>query len=179
MTEPPFVPRDYVFRKQQYYQNIRKHTYLKGPYDKITSVVIPITLAVTALSMIGRGIYNMSHGIGKKEWAMPCHGCCKAQLCSYAYILSRNHGCRIWVIYLCFLFFKVFDNDFQKLGLTRMKNKFILLVYLYNLLLMWTYWPKQKLGRLGSWILFLLKPIKRIFFCFLKLWKNGRVILFL
>nr|ABK23369.1 unknown [Picea sitchensis]ACN40668.1 unknown [Picea sitchensis] len=67
MTEPPFVPRDYVFRKQQYYQNIRKHTYLKGPYDKITSVVIPITLAVTALSMIGRGIYNMSHGIGKKE----------------------------------------------------------------------------------------------------------------
>jgi hypothetical protein len=27
--------------------------------------------------------------------------------------------------------------------------------------------------------LFLLKPIKRIFFCFLKLWKNGRVRLFL
>lgn len=67
MTQPPFVPRDYVLKKQHYYQNVRKYTYLKGPYDKITSVAIPVTLAVTALSMIARGIYNMSHGIGKKE----------------------------------------------------------------------------------------------------------------
>eukprot|EP01018_Ginkgo_biloba_P034224 Gb_07901 [translate_table: standard] len=67
MTEPPFVPRDYVLKKQKYFQSVHKHTYLKGPYDKITSVAIPITLAVLTGSMIIRGIYNLSHGIGKKE----------------------------------------------------------------------------------------------------------------
>ncbi|XP_077243054.1 uncharacterized protein LOC143883594 [Tasmannia lanceolata] len=67
MTEPPFVPRERILKQQQYFQNIHKHTYLKGRYDKITSVAIPVALAVTALAMIGRGIYNMSHGIGKKE----------------------------------------------------------------------------------------------------------------
>ncbi|OIW09046.1 hypothetical protein TanjilG_16273 [Lupinus angustifolius] len=67
MSEPPFRPREKILEKQKVYQSIPKHTYLKGPYDKITSVAIPIALAATSLYMIGRGIYNMSHGIGKKE----------------------------------------------------------------------------------------------------------------
>ncbi|XP_057456011.1 uncharacterized protein LOC130747176 [Lotus japonicus] len=67
MSEAPFTPREKLFEKQKYFQNIQKHTYLKGRYDKITSVAIPIALAASSLFMIGRGIYNMSHGIGKKE----------------------------------------------------------------------------------------------------------------
>ncbi|KAG7947614.1 hypothetical protein I3843_14G103600 [Carya illinoinensis] len=66
-TEPPFRPREKLLEKQRYFQNVHKHTYLKGPFDKITSVTIPAALAGTALFLIGRGIYNMSHGIGKKE----------------------------------------------------------------------------------------------------------------
>ncbi|EEE67699.1 hypothetical protein OsJ_25365 [Oryza sativa Japonica Group] len=67
MTEAPFVPREKLFKQQQYFQNLTKHTYLKGRYDVITSVAIPLALAGTSLFMIGRGVYNMSHGIGKKE----------------------------------------------------------------------------------------------------------------
>ncbi|KAL4611637.1 hypothetical protein ACB098_08G115900 [Castanea mollissima] len=67
VTEQPFRPREKLIEKQKYYQNIRKHTYLKGPYDRITSVAIPAALAATALFLIGRGVYNMANGIGKKE----------------------------------------------------------------------------------------------------------------
>ncbi|XP_052177501.1 uncharacterized protein LOC127791556 [Diospyros lotus] len=67
MSEPPFRPREKIFEKQKYFQAVHKHTYLKGPYDKITSVAIPAALAASALFLIARGIYNMSHGIGKKE----------------------------------------------------------------------------------------------------------------
>ncbi|URE31700.1 Cytochrome c oxidase subunit VIIa [Musa troglodytarum] len=66
MTEPPFVSRERLMKHQQYFQHIHKHTYLKGRFDKITSVAIPLALTVTSLALIGRGIYNMSHGIGKK-----------------------------------------------------------------------------------------------------------------
>lgn len=66
-TEAPFRPREKLFEKQKVFQSIHKHTYLKGPFDKVTSVAIPLALATTSLFMIGRGIYNMSHGIGKKE----------------------------------------------------------------------------------------------------------------
>ncbi|KAI4389995.1 hypothetical protein MLD38_002154 [Melastoma candidum] len=66
-TEVPFRPREKLIEKQRAFQSIHKHTYLKGPYDKITSIAIPLTLAGASLYMIGRGIYNMSHGIGKKE----------------------------------------------------------------------------------------------------------------
>ncbi|KAL5723443.1 hypothetical protein ACHQM5_006845 [Ranunculus cassubicifolius] len=66
--EPPFTPREKVFEKQKYYQSIRnKPTYLKGPLDRITSVAIPLGLAITCGALIVRGIYNTSHGIGKKE----------------------------------------------------------------------------------------------------------------
>ncbi|WJZ89850.1 hypothetical protein VitviT2T_009038 [Vitis vinifera] len=67
MTEPPFVPRERLFEKQRFFQSIHKHTYLKGPMDKITSVAIPAALAATSIALIAQGIYNMSHGIGKKE----------------------------------------------------------------------------------------------------------------
>ncbi|KAG8079415.1 hypothetical protein GUJ93_ZPchr0007g3404 [Zizania palustris] len=67
MTEAPFLPRERLFKQQQYFQNLTKHTYLKGRFDVITSVAIPLGLAGTSLFMIGRGVYNMSHGIGKKE----------------------------------------------------------------------------------------------------------------
>ncbi|PON47507.1 cytochrome-c oxidase/ electron carrier [Trema orientale] len=67
VTEPPFRPREKLLERQKYFQNIQKHTHLKGPYDKITSVAIPLALAASSLYLIGRGIYNMSHGIGKKE----------------------------------------------------------------------------------------------------------------
>nr|GMD24348.1 uncharacterized protein LOC102612945 [Ipomoea batatas]GME07109.1 uncharacterized protein LOC102612945 [Ipomoea batatas]GME07110.1 uncharacterized protein LOC102612945 [Ipomoea batatas] len=66
-SETPFRPREKLIEKQRYYQSIHKHTYLKGPLDKVTSVAIPLALAVSSLYMIGRGIYNMSNGIGKKE----------------------------------------------------------------------------------------------------------------
>ncbi|KAM7522494.1 hypothetical protein LguiA_012396 [Lonicera macranthoides] len=66
-TETPFRPREKLVEKQKLFQSIHKHTYLKGPFDKITSVAIPLALAGTSLFLIGRGIYNLSHGIGKKE----------------------------------------------------------------------------------------------------------------
>nr|XP_043632728.1 uncharacterized protein LOC122603932 [Erigeron canadensis] len=64
--EAPFRPREKLIEKQRFYQNIHNHTHLKGPMDKITSVAIPLALAGSCLFLIGRGIYNMSHGIGKK-----------------------------------------------------------------------------------------------------------------
>ncbi|KAF5178051.1 Nucleoredoxin, partial [Thalictrum thalictroides] len=66
-TEAPFRPREKLLERQRFFQNIHKHTYLKGPMDKITSVAIPLGLALTCGTLIARGIYNMSHGIGKKE----------------------------------------------------------------------------------------------------------------
>ncbi|XP_057480114.1 uncharacterized protein LOC130767309 isoform X1 [Actinidia eriantha] len=67
MSEAPFRPREKLLEKQKYFQSIHKHTYLKGPLDKITSVAIPAALAASSIFLIARGIYNMSHGIGKKE----------------------------------------------------------------------------------------------------------------
>ncbi|TVU19663.1 hypothetical protein EJB05_35826 [Eragrostis curvula] len=66
-SEPPFLPREKIVEKQRYFQSVHKPTYLKGRYDVITSVAIPLALAVSSMYLVGRGIYNMSHGIGKKE----------------------------------------------------------------------------------------------------------------
>ncbi|WVZ98846.1 hypothetical protein U9M48_044223 [Paspalum notatum var. saurae] len=66
--EPPFRPREKILEKQRYFQSVHnKPTYLKGRYDVVTSVAIPLALAVSSMYLIGRGIYNMSHGVGKKE----------------------------------------------------------------------------------------------------------------
>ncbi|KAG5413554.1 hypothetical protein IGI04_001121 [Brassica rapa subsp. trilocularis] len=84
LTETPFRPREKLLEKQRLFQSIQRHTYLKGPMDKLTSVAIPLALAASSLYMImyclhhltmgdlcgwiqGTGIYNMSNGIGKKE----------------------------------------------------------------------------------------------------------------
>ncbi|XP_062018287.1 uncharacterized protein LOC133734689 [Rosa rugosa] len=67
MSEAPFRPREHLVEKQKYFQSVHKYTYLKGPFDKVTSVAIPAALAAATLFLIGRGIYNISHGIGKKE----------------------------------------------------------------------------------------------------------------
>ncbi|XP_062225910.1 uncharacterized protein LOC133924406 [Phragmites australis] len=65
--EPPFRPREKLLEVQRYFQSVHKHTYLKARYDAITSVGIPLALAASSLFLIGRGVYNMSHGIGRKE----------------------------------------------------------------------------------------------------------------
>ncbi|KAF7007193.1 hypothetical protein CFC21_022153 [Triticum aestivum] len=67
LEEAPFYPREKLVQKQQYFQKLSKHIHLKGRYDVVTSVAIPLALAGASLFMIGRGIYNMSNGIGKKE----------------------------------------------------------------------------------------------------------------
>ncbi|KAF5770112.1 putative cytochrome c oxidase subunit VII [Helianthus annuus] len=67
VEEPAFRPREKLIEKQKMFQSIHKPTYLKGPMDKVTSIAIPIALAGSSIYLIGRGIYNMSHGIGKKE----------------------------------------------------------------------------------------------------------------
>ncbi|KAF8096144.1 hypothetical protein N665_0317s0050 [Sinapis alba] len=67
LTETPFRAREKLLEKQRLFQSIHRHTYLKGPMDKVTSVAIPLALAASSLYMIGTGIYNMSNGIGKKE----------------------------------------------------------------------------------------------------------------
>ncbi|KAG6526984.1 uncharacterized protein LOC122040516 [Zingiber officinale] len=67
MTEAPFLPRERLRKHQEYFQNAQKHTYLKGRYDKITSVAIPLALASTVIVLIGRGMYNMANGVGKKQ----------------------------------------------------------------------------------------------------------------
>ncbi|CAN6346588.1 unnamed protein product, partial [Urochloa humidicola] len=64
--EPPFRPREKILEKQRYFQSVHKPTYLEGRYDVITSVAIPLALAVSSMYLVGRGIYNMSHGIGKE-----------------------------------------------------------------------------------------------------------------
>lgn len=51
-VEQPFRPREKLIEKQKYFQSIHKHTYLKGPMDKVTSVAIPIALAASSLYLI-------------------------------------------------------------------------------------------------------------------------------
>ncbi|KMZ69791.1 COX VIIa-like protein [Zostera marina] len=67
MTEAPFMSRDRLRKYQEHFQGIQKHTYMKGRFDKITSVAIPLAFAASCLALIGNGVYNMAHGIGKKE----------------------------------------------------------------------------------------------------------------
>ena len=52
MTEAPFVSRERLRKYQEHFQGVSKHTFLKGRYDKLTSVAIPIALAVSSLALI-------------------------------------------------------------------------------------------------------------------------------
>jgi hypothetical protein len=38
--------------KQRYFQSVHKPTYLKGRYDLITSVAIPLALAVSSMYLV-------------------------------------------------------------------------------------------------------------------------------
>eukprot|EP00250_Pteridium_aquilinum_P003557 c13862_g1_i1 orf=294-512(-) len=60
------IPKN-VYEKQVYYQSIAKHTHLKGPRDKIFSVLIPSLLVGTAGVLMARGLWNLAHGTGKRE----------------------------------------------------------------------------------------------------------------
>ncbi|MBA0609830.1 hypothetical protein Godav_010763 [Gossypium davidsonii] len=62
MSEAPFRPREKLIEYQKYFQGIHKHTYLKGPYDKITSVAIPAALAANWL--VGPAGLGTDQGIG-------------------------------------------------------------------------------------------------------------------
>jgi len=52
--EPPFRPREKIVEKQRYFQSVHKPTYLKGRYDAITSVAIPLALAVSSMYLVVR-----------------------------------------------------------------------------------------------------------------------------
>lgn len=52
LEEAPFYPREKLVQKQQYFQKLSKHIHLKGRYDVVTSVAIPLALAGTSLFMI-------------------------------------------------------------------------------------------------------------------------------
>lgn len=56
--EPPFRPREKLLQLQRYFQNVHKHTYLKGRYDAVTSVGIPLALAVSSLFLIVSSCYT-------------------------------------------------------------------------------------------------------------------------
>ncbi|KAG0591170.1 hypothetical protein M758_1G152000 [Ceratodon purpureus] len=58
---------EWVMQRQKALQSVHKLIHLKGPTDKITSVIIPAALAATGLSLIGRGVYHMATGKGMIE----------------------------------------------------------------------------------------------------------------
>ncbi|CAL2264883.1 unnamed protein product [Prunus armeniaca] len=61
--EAPFRPREKLLEKQKFFQSVHKYTYLKGPYDKITSVAIPAALAASSLFLINcRSFLNLLDG---------------------------------------------------------------------------------------------------------------------
>lgn len=55
--EAPFRPREQLIEKQRLFQSIHKHTHLKGPMDKLTSVAIPVALAGSCLFLIVSSFY--------------------------------------------------------------------------------------------------------------------------
>lgn len=71
IAESPFVPREKLFEKQKYFQSIQKHTYLKGRYDRITSVAIPGALAASCLFMIVSTSPTLVFVLCSLFW---CHG---------------------------------------------------------------------------------------------------------
>lgn len=58
---------EWVMERQQALQRVHKLTHLKGPRDRITSVIIPGALAAIGLSLMGRGVYHLATGQGLKE----------------------------------------------------------------------------------------------------------------
>jgi hypothetical protein len=60
---------DVVFSRQKQFQAIHKLTHLKGPRDRVSSVIIPGILMATCFTLVGRGIYHLATGTGLKAGA--------------------------------------------------------------------------------------------------------------
>jgi hypothetical protein len=60
-------PPEWVVQKQRALQGVHKLIHLKGPRDKIVSVIVPGALAATGLALIGRGVYHLATGKGVIE----------------------------------------------------------------------------------------------------------------
>ncbi|KAH8961774.1 hypothetical protein BDL97_05G066200 [Sphagnum fallax] len=58
-----------VFSKQKQFQAIHKLTHLKGPYDRVSSVIVPGILLATCFTLVGRGVYHLATGTGVKAGA--------------------------------------------------------------------------------------------------------------
>ncbi|KAL8526232.1 hypothetical protein ACS0TY_015449 [Phlomoides rotata] len=52
MSETPFRPREKLIEKQKLFQSIKKSTHMKGRYDIITSVAIPLGFTVSSIVLI-------------------------------------------------------------------------------------------------------------------------------
>ncbi|KAH7387972.1 hypothetical protein KP509_16G051400 [Ceratopteris richardii] len=69
-TETPYIQKvpKHIYEKQKYFQSIRdKPTFLKGPRDRFSSVLIPAGILLTVSVLMGRGVWNLAHGTGKRE----------------------------------------------------------------------------------------------------------------
>eukprot|EP00897_Mesotaenium_endlicherianum_P010387 jgi/Mesen1/9377/ME000610S08686 len=55
-----------ILEKQRFFQSARNLVHLKAPGDRITSVIVPGVLVAAGAFLIGRGVWNLSHGVGKK-----------------------------------------------------------------------------------------------------------------
>ncbi|KAH9555181.1 hypothetical protein CY35_08G101500 [Sphagnum magellanicum] len=60
---------DGVFSRQKQFQAVHKLTHLKGPHDRVSSVIIPGILLATCVTLVGRGIYHLATGTGLKGGA--------------------------------------------------------------------------------------------------------------
>ncbi|KAI5322625.1 hypothetical protein L3X38_031697 [Prunus dulcis] len=80
--EAPFRPREKLVEKQKFFQSVHKYTYLKGPYDKITSVAIPAALAASSLFLIPliRNVIILSFVVSP-------HACSNMDVCFLSLIL--------------------------------------------------------------------------------------------
>lgn len=58
---------EWVVQKQKALQSVHKLVHLKGPRDRVSSVIIPGILAATGLTLIGRGVYHLATGKGVIE----------------------------------------------------------------------------------------------------------------
>ncbi|KAJ7253299.1 hypothetical protein O6H91_Y418100 [Diphasiastrum complanatum] len=45
---------EYVVQKQRYFHSVHRLTHLKGPFDKVASVYVPLTLVALTSAMLVR-----------------------------------------------------------------------------------------------------------------------------
>ncbi|GMH33862.1 hypothetical protein BSKO_01696 [Bryopsis sp. KO-2023] len=52
---------------QKHFQSMKSLTHLKGSYDKVTTVAIPLGFVGVGVFLVGRGLSNMARGVGRLE----------------------------------------------------------------------------------------------------------------